>query len=116
MEKELCECGKIATWVYDPGYSSGDSPYFCDDHVHRGCSCNWEYSDPNAYYPPLSEEEIEKPTGTEGIDWKWVVKEVDGHFEEIRKGTCWTPLDENLREYPCCEYSYDEDGFDKKES
>ena len=113
MEKELCHCGKLAQWVYMPGFGDGNSPYLCDDHVHRGCSCNWNYSDKNAYYPPMDDDEIEQPTGIEDVDWKWIVKEKDNHMEEIKKGVCWTSLDEKGREYPCCEYEYDEDGFDK---
>ena len=41
--KQRCHCGKIATWNYLPD-DLEDNPlankYFCDEHVHRGCSCN----------------------------------------------------------------------------
>jgi len=33
---EACAtCGKKAEWTYMPGNFA-----FCDEHVHRGCSCN----------------------------------------------------------------------------
>lgn len=88
--KELCECGKMAVWVNMPGFSSGDSPYFCDDCVPRGCDCN---------YYDISEE---LPQGIENVDWKYHSKEKQ----------LFTYLDDQGREEPCCEYWYDEDGFD----
>jgi hypothetical protein len=40
MALERCECGRLATWNYMPGW--GDE-YKCDNCVERGCSCNeWE--------------------------------------------------------------------------
>lgn len=98
--KELCDCGKIAIWVYAPGYSNGGNPYFCNDCVSRGCSCNNHHTDVNAYYPSLDSPEL--PTGEEGKNWKWV---------DISKGE-WTHIDEMGREYPCCEYFFEEDGWD----
>jgi hypothetical protein len=66
--KELCDCGKVASWCYLPGFSDG-SPYFCDDCVHRGCSCNHRYVNVNAYHPPLDEPEL--PTEEDHpIKWK----------------------------------------------
>lgn len=97
--KELCECGKIATWVYMPGFPNGDSPFFCDDCVHRGCQCNHRYVDVNAYNPPLDEPEL--PDGVENVDWKW-----------IETNKIWEYIDEMGREWPCVEYDYDEKGFD----
>lgn len=96
--KKLCDCGKIATWVYAPGYSGGGNSYSCDDCVHRGCSCNNYHIDVNAYHPPLNAPEL--PQGEEGKDWKWV---------DIAE---WTHIDEKGREYPCCEYFHEEDGWD----
>jgi hypothetical protein len=85
---EKCNCGKIAIWMYAPVYSLDKRiPYFCDDCVPRGCSCNYYF---------IGEGEIQ-PSTNEG--WKWVKEEV------------WTYLDEEGREYPCCEFSYEEDGF-----
>lgn len=99
MNKELCDCGKIATHCYMPGYSSGDSPYSCDDCVPRGCSCNHRYIDVNAYQPPLDDPDY--PEGEEGKDWKWVEKD-----------KVWVHIDEKGREYPCIEYFYEEEGWD----
>lgn len=99
LNKELCDCGKIATWVYMPGYSGGGNPYSCDDCVHRGCGCNNYYVDVNAYHPPLENPEL--PDGEEGKDWKWI---------EVGKEWCY--IDELGREYPCCEYEYEEDGWE----
>ena len=38
--KQKCDCGNIATWLYMPCSSSKENPFYCDDCVHRGCSCN----------------------------------------------------------------------------
>lgn len=98
--KEYCECGKIAIWCYMPGFSSGSSPYFCDDCVRRGCECNHRYIDVNSYHPPL--ENPDMPDGKEGEDWKW-----------IKEGV-WCYIDDLGREYPCSEYMYDEEGFERE--
>lgn len=84
--KELCNCGKVATWSYLPGYSSGENPSHCDDCVPRGCSCNQRTSN--------------NPDGVEGVDYKWLNK------------TTWTYIDDKGREYPCAEYDHDEDGWE----
>lgn len=94
MLRELCDCGKIAVFCYMPGYSSGNSPYFCDDCVHRGCSCNHKY---------INEEYLNNPEGEEGIDWKW-----------IEEGLIWAYIDEKGREYPCAEYDCDPDGYERE--
>lgn len=69
---------------------------YCDDCVPRGCSCNNYYVDVNAYHPPLDSPEM--PEGIEGEDWKW-----------IEPNKVWCYIDKKGREYPCCEYFYDED-------
>lgn len=101
MSMELCKCGKKSVWVYLPGYSSGESPFHCEDCVPRGCSCNHRYVDVNAYHPPLDEPDI--PDGVEGIDWKWV-----------DLGKIWCYIDELGREYPCVEYDYEPEGFEEE--
>lgn len=91
--KELCDCGKVATWDYMPGYSNGDNSVSCDDCVPRLCSCNHHYI--NEEYndePPLVDDE--------GINWKWIKKDIS-----------WCYIDDEGREYPCCEYMYDEEGW-----
>ena len=103
--KDLCDCGKIAVWCYLPGYSDGGNPNSCDDCVPRGCECNHRHVDPNAYHPPLDKPDL--PTeqdGIEGKDWKWLDEDAE-----------WTQIDGKGREYPCCEYTYSEDGWDKEE-
>lgn len=100
--KDLCDCGKVAVWCYMPGYSGGGNPNSCDDCVNRGCDCNHNYVDVNAYHPALEDPYL--PEGEEGKDWKW-----------IEKGVEWADIDEKGREYPCCEYMYSEDGWDKEE-
>ena len=98
-----CDCGKPAVWDYAPGFSSGENSYFCDDCVPRGCECNHVYVSHEDEH--LSMFSAEYPVGEENIDWKWIVP-----------NKSWTTLDEKCREYPCCEYWYDENGFDIHES
>lgn len=96
MNYEICNSCKInkAVWDYMPGFSSGKSSYFCDDCVHRGCSCNHRY---------INEEYPNDPEGDEGKDWVWVEKDVS-----------WTYIDDKGREYPCGEYDYDPDGYERE--
>ena len=101
MTNELCTCGKKAVWVYMPGFSNRDHPYFCDDCVPRGCECHYRYSSVDAYHPPLDNPNL--PIGEENIDWRWIEKDV-----------CWVDLDGKRREYPCAEYDYDPDGFERE--
>ena len=94
MSKELCECGNVAIWCYLPG----SDDVFCDDCVPRGCICNHRYVDTEAYLPSLDSPEL--PT-EEDYPIKW-----------IEEGKIWCHVDEKGREYPCCEFMCDEDGFD----
>jgi hypothetical protein len=102
IKYEKCDCGQKATWLYMPGFREG-SPFFCDSCVHRGCSCNHRCIDINAYHPPLDNPDI--PEGVEGVDWKWV---------ELDK--VWCTIDDQGREWPCCEYEYDNEGFEIEEN
>lgn len=101
--KEKCNCGKMAVWLYAPGYSGGGNPFSCDDCVHRGCTCNWCYST------------VELPTD-EDKPWKWVIQTKDEEYGEIEEGKVWVSLDEKGREYPCAEYDYEDEGFDIDEN
>ena len=92
MIREQCECGNIAVWVYSPGFSSRDNPYFCDDCVSRGCMCGYRFID-----------EDDQPNGDEGKDWMWIEDDV-----------AWVFLDEKQREYPCAEFDYEPDGFERE--
>lgn len=108
LEKEKCECNKIATWWYAPGYSGKDKdrPYYCDDCVPRGCSCEWTYAD--------KKDKDSLPKGIEGKDWKWIEKEATEKMDEIKKGEVWVSVDEKGRQYPCVEYWHSEEGWDKE--
>ena len=99
--KELCECGKIAVYCYMPGFSNGDNPHFCDDCVRRGCDCNHVYIDRDAYHPALNKSIL--PEGEEGVDWIW-----------IEKNVVWTDIDSKGRQYPCGEYDYDSEGWERE--
>lgn len=96
--KDLCDCGKVATWCYMPGYSSGKNPNYCDNCVPRGCECCHRYVDPNSYHPPL--DNLDMPS------------EEDKPYIWIEEGKIWAHVDEKGRLFPCCEYIYDEDGWD----
>lgn len=98
-------CQNNATWIYMPGYSGGGSPYSCDEHVHRGCSCN-TYSINEKYRDLPHENEIE------GKDWKWLKKGDDSFGFDVKEDkTYWHYIDERCRPYPCCEYESSERGF-----
>ena len=101
MFKEHCKCGNMAVWDYLPGFSDGGFSYFCNDCVPRGCECNYHYCDVNVYHPPLYEPEL--PEGTEGEDWKW-----------IEENKIWVHIDEKGREYPCAEFMWDPEGFERE--
>ena len=98
--KFACDCGQVATWVNAPGFSSGDNPYFCDDCVPRGCSCNHES------FPGIEVYD--------GIDIG-SNPEQNQNFKMIEENKRWTPLDDKNREYPCVEYFYEELGYDALE-
>ena len=100
MNKELCDCGKVATWCYMPGYSDGN-PNNCDDCVPRGCTCNYQYVSEEVYQSPGVL--LNSPQGIDGKDWKW-----------IEPGKIWTDLDQKGREYPCCEHMHLPFGWDEE--
>lgn len=81
-------------------------PFFCDNCVSRGCSCNWNH---------ISNNLEDLPEGIEGKDWKWIEYNNDEFYGTILTGTIWTYIDEHGRQSPCCEYDYDKDGFDFNE-
>jgi hypothetical protein len=101
-KKNLCNCGKMATYFHMPSSSVVDNRYYCDDCVPRGCSCNWHHLSDGFETLPTEED---KP-------WKWVIQEATEYLEAIPEGKCWVHLDEKGREHPCCEYMWDGDGFD----
>lgn len=101
MLREYCDCGKLATWCYMPGFSSGCNPHFCDDCVPRGCECNYRYCKLETTQP--FEDITELPEGEENVNWKW-----------IEEGKIWVYIDEEGREYPCAEYDWDSDGYERE--
>lgn len=38
--RRCAKCSEMAVWDYMP--SDMDGSYYCDAHVPRGCSCNWD--------------------------------------------------------------------------
>jgi len=86
--KEKCDCGAKAIFLYMPGYESGGNPFSCYDCVPKGCSCNDR---------PISYE----PDGVEGVDW-----EMSAEYSDH-----WHSLDSEGNQYPCGEYTSDDEGF-----
>lgn len=92
--KELCDCGKMATWIYVP-----DGWFKCDDCVSRGCTCQ------------LDLEDDERLPDFNNFD------EYNKFKQELRDGT--NPFvskharDEQGRLLPCVEFFYSEEGFDE---
>lgn len=105
IRKHKCsKCNKIAVWEYLPG---GKRRYFfCDDCVPRGCSCN-------TYNIKEFNEKIED---SDNVMW-WSKEDyekgnVEGSLERKPDSFYYEYLDEQNRRYPCCEYTYSEDGFE----
>jgi hypothetical protein len=96
MNKELCECGEIAVWT-----NLGSSKYqvYCDDCVPRGCTCNHYYTPNDNHQYDINDSQENPPT--DHNNWKW-----------IEEGKVWTLLDEQGREYTCCEFIYEEEGWE----
>jgi len=93
-EKIKCDVCKenMAVWLYMPSSTREDN-FFCEECVPRGCSCGREY---------LDMEDYDNTPPEDKTLWKWI--EVD---------KIWAGVDEKGREWPCCEYSYDDNGFDE---
>lgn len=90
LEKCL-KCDNNAVWWYMPS-----DRVYCDSCVPRGCECNYKNDTPD----PLID-------GVENKDWMWIEKDTFNPLNSL-----WTYIDEQGREYPCCEYSYDEEGYE----
>ena len=94
IKKQICshkDCNQLATWFYMPSTDEPINPYYCENHVYRGCSCTDNY---------VNEDYPNNPIGIENKDWKWVEKNVS-----------WCHLDSKGREWPCCEYDNSETGY-----
>lgn len=92
MTKIKCSCGKKAVWIYGPSsdHMKPEDRYCCDKCVPRGCSCNWDV----------------KP----GI--KYILDEFDNIINP--EEDLYEVTDEDGLYYPCCEWLYDKDGFEKE--
>lgn len=115
MEKhKCCKCDEMAVWEYMP--TTERDRYYCDEHVPRGCYCN------------LYDLTIDEPTKEELKHIAWLsfenfVKAASNDEDLMLYATkerqsdsfFFMPLDEQDRELPCCEYDYDENGFDVEE-
>ena len=97
MDKQICSCGRVAVWVYLPGHCDGVD-YFCDECVSRECTCN------HRFITSFEED-------TEYFDYP-----EDENFRWIKEGEIWVSLDDKGREWPCCEYMYNEEGFDVEDT
>ena len=82
--KEKCECGKMAQWMYMPS-DDGNDPYYCDNCVPRGCSCQEEFVNEDDYLKEIL-------TGDEPMVSR---------------------IDEKGRLLPCCEFEYSKEGFNE---
>lgn len=89
--KIKCECGKMVVWSYMPQHE-GENLDFCNDCVPRGCSCN-----DIAYLLDGSE-----PTSEQLCDDDTEIIYIQAE-------------DSNERYYPCCEYWYDEEGWEDED-
>lgn len=92
---------KDAVWCYMPGHSNGID-MFCDDCVPRGCSCN-VYS--------IAEFPLKGDDNTNYVFWSADIDDCSNKRND--NSFYYEPVDEKGRRYPCCEYFYDEDGFEK---
>lgn len=128
------ECNKDAKWLYMPGDNFEEDCY-CDEHVPKGCSCNSEsfYFDNDSYpkeqqiesflkYPNLKVLNYGKESHVHGkhiaeISDQNTIKDM---FETLPVSELlWLeiiPLDENMKEFPCCEYWYYEGGVEIESS
>lgn len=109
-------CNNKAVWVYVP-YHVGKI-YYCDNCVPRGCSCNlfnkeeipeMEYIDEKDNIKYWDDESVKKYTNGEVSN-----EEFDnlGSLEKKINSTYYEILDGNNRRLPCCEYDYNEEGFE----
>ena len=88
-KKLACNCGKLAVWSYIPASDIRKNREFCEDCVPRGCSCETEYIEYECF-PPKDRS-----------DWIWIEENVS-----------WCYVDELGRKSPCCEFWFDENGWD----
>ena len=96
MKMFACDCGKMATWDYMPKTEQKWNPFFCDDCVPRGCTCNDDYD-----CEDMPIKETIEWYNSHGMKWEW-----------IEEGVSIRHLDEKGRNLPCCEYFPFEEGIE----
>lgn len=100
---KCCKCNNIALWFYAPSSSEEDA-FYCEEHVPRGCSCNQYH---------LSEF-FDIDNNSNYIFWNKNLNSFTN--EQTSESAYYEPVDEQGRRFPCCEYWYDEDGWDVDEN
>lgn len=104
VRKHRCsKCDNIAVWLYMP--SNKGRVFFCDNCVPRGCSCNVD-----------NIKEFGEPTNQHVMWWSKdsTIEDLDnnGSLEKSENSFYYEILDDENRRSPCCEFEYDEDGYD----
>lgn len=95
MSKEKCKCGEVANWLLMSASENHNNPFYCEKCVPRGCSCNNSYNVEDA---------------TEMLQ----TFKNNGEKYKIENGIV-IPLNDDGKEYPCCEFDYEKEGFDVDE-
>lgn len=112
-----CKCNNIATWFYIP--SGNGRRFYCDEHVPRGCTCNVD-----------NIQDFGEPTNDKNVIWwsknsyeNFLKQETDPtKIEEYTTKTrqsdsfYYEQVDEKGRRLPCCEFDYDENGYEIEDS
>lgn len=100
------ECDNIAQWCYLPNCNDETlKGFYCDKCVPRGCTCN--LYDFETCGEPDKENVVFYDKNTTDFNEKTYYrnkKDTSFYYEY---------LDENGKRFPCCEYDYSEDGFEK---
>ncbi len=87
MKQKCDDCGKMAIWFYGPGKEAR-----CEDHVPRGCSCNYELK------PGIALKLGPLPGHPDSNE---ILNPPEDYYE---------PTDAKGRYYPCCEWLYSPEG------
>ena len=117
MEKVICKCGNVAVWCYLP-----TDACYCDECVPRGCDCNiyniTEFELSNDIdlqdYIFYKESDIIAHMNSEITHdelFKRGIKCDDNTKDMINRFKYYEMLDKG-RPFPCCEFIYEEDGWD----
>ena len=108
QKHKCCECGKIALW-YNEYNNKRKAKYYCDDCVPRGSICNVD-----------NLEDIGEPNPNKKIMWwseyslsKDLLK--NGTLERQKDSFYYEELDELGRRSPSDDFTYQPNGFNKKD-